>query len=56
MKAFGGKSERLAGVPGARHRRYDIDKNEIGSGGYGKVFIGRDRNMRDRLVAIKKAK
>lgn len=35
-------------------RRYDIDKNEIGSGGYGKVFIGRDRNMRDRLVAIKK--
>ncbi|CAK9025340.1 unnamed protein product [Durusdinium trenchii] len=35
-------------------RRYDIDKNEIGSGGYGKVFIGRDRNMKDRLVAIKK--
>lgn len=40
----------------APDRRYDIDKNEIGSGGYGKVFIGRDRNMRDRLVAIKKAK
>ncbi|CAE7556573.1 CPK2 [Symbiodinium sp. CCMP2456] len=35
-------------------RRYDIDKNEIGSGGYGKVFVARDRTMRDRMVAIKK--
>ncbi|CAJ1418291.1 unnamed protein product [Effrenium voratum] len=35
-------------------KRYDIDKNEIGSGGYGKVFVARDRQLKDRLVAIKK--
>jgi len=35
-------------------KRYDIDAREIGSGGYGKVFVAKDRNMLDRLVAIKK--
>lgn len=35
-------------------KRYDVDRNEIGSGGYGKVFKARDKNTRDRFVAIKK--
>mmetsp|Transcript_2590 Transcript_2590/g.7306 ORF Transcript_2590/g.7306 Transcript_2590/m.7306 type:complete len:617 (-) Transcript_2590:127-1977(-) len=35
-------------------KRYDIDAREIGSGGYGKVFVAKDRQMRDRMVAIKK--
>jgi len=35
-------------------KRYIIDNNEIGSGGYGKVFLARDREMNQRTVAIKK--
>jgi len=35
-------------------RRYDIAENEIGSGGYGKVFVAEDREVRGRQVAIKK--
>jgi len=35
-------------------KRYDIDAREIGSGGYGKVFVAKDREMKNRLVAIKK--
>ncbi|CAE8587591.1 unnamed protein product [Polarella glacialis] len=35
-------------------KRYDIDKREIGVGGYGKVFIAKDRMFKDRRVAIKK--
>eukprot|EP00930_Biecheleria_cincta_P058854 TRINITY_DN44653_c0_g1_i1.p1 TRINITY_DN44653_c0_g1~~TRINITY_DN44653_c0_g1_i1.p1 ORF type:complete len:611 (-),score=123.83 TRINITY_DN44653_c0_g1_i1:195-2027(-) len=35
-------------------KRYDLDRNEIGSGGYGKVFKARDKNTKDRFVAIKK--
>jgi len=35
-------------------QHYDIDPREIGSGGHGKVFVARDRNMTGRLVAIKK--
>jgi len=35
-------------------KRYDIDKREIGVGGYGKVFVAQDREMRGRRVAIKK--
>jgi len=35
-------------------KRYEIDANEIGSGGYGKVFVAKDRQMRNRMVAIKK--
>lgn len=35
-------------------RRYDIDKSEIGAGGYGKVYVAKDRAFGDRQVAIKK--
>lgn len=35
-------------------KRYDIDQCEIGSGGFGKVFVARDREMKSRTVAIKK--
>ena len=35
--------------------RYDIDMREIGIGGYGKVFLAKDRMFKDRQVAIKKA-
>jgi len=36
-------------------RRYDFDgSNEIGVGGYGKVFLAKDREFSNRLVAIKK--
>jgi len=34
-------------------KRYEIN-NEIGAGGYGKVFFARDREVKDRMVAIKK--
>jgi len=34
--------------------RYDLDSLEIGAGGFGKVFIARDRAFSDRKVAIKK--
>lgn len=36
-------------------KRYDIDMREIGIGGYGKVFLAKDRRFKDRQVAIKKA-
>jgi len=35
-------------------KRYDIDAREIASGGYGKVYIARDREAKERTVAIKK--
>mmetsp|Transcript_22351 Transcript_22351/g.76554 ORF Transcript_22351/g.76554 Transcript_22351/m.76554 type:complete len:601 (-) Transcript_22351:306-2108(-) len=35
-------------------KRYEIDAQEIGSGGYGKVFFAKDREMKNRWVAIKK--
>lgn len=35
-------------------KRYDINTREIGSGGYGKVFVAKDRQMANRMVAIKK--
>lgn len=34
--------------------RYEIDTREIGVGGYGKVFLAKDRMFGDRSVAIKK--
>lgn len=34
--------------------RYDINAREIGSGGYGKVFVAKDKKMKNRMVAIKK--
>lgn len=34
-------------------KRYDLDR-EVGSGGYGKVFLAKDKMMKNRLVAIKK--
>jgi calcium-dependent protein kinase len=36
--------------------RYDIRKGEIGSGGYGKVFLAEDREVPGRRVAIKKVR
>eukprot|EP00927_Polykrikos_kofoidii_P067659 TRINITY_DN63106_c0_g1_i1.p1 TRINITY_DN63106_c0_g1~~TRINITY_DN63106_c0_g1_i1.p1 ORF type:complete len:591 (+),score=90.43 TRINITY_DN63106_c0_g1_i1:35-1774(+) len=44
-------SERV-GIPISK--RYNIDKREIGVGGYGKIYIAEDRMFKDRLVAIKK--
>lgn len=35
-------------------KRYDIEKNEVGAGGYGKVYVARDKQFGDRMVAIKK--
>jgi len=35
-------------------KRYHIDPKEIGSGGYGKVFVAQDRQVQGRKVAIKK--
>lgn len=35
-------------------RRYRLDKLALGEGGYGKVFVARDRNFADRLVAVKR--
>lgn len=35
-------------------RRYNIDAHELGSGGYGKVFVAEDREVKGRKVAIKK--
>mmetsp|Transcript_128177 Transcript_128177/g.323596 ORF Transcript_128177/g.323596 Transcript_128177/m.323596 type:complete len:595 (-) Transcript_128177:304-2088(-) len=35
-------------------QRYKIDKHEIGAGGYGKVFVAEDREIKGRRVAIKK--
>jgi calcium-dependent protein kinase len=34
-------------------KRYDLDKLEIGAGGFGKVFIARDKEFSDRKVAVK---
>jgi len=34
--------------------RYDVDKGELGAGGFGTVFIARDKEYNDRVVAIKK--
>ena len=35
--------------------RYEIDKEQLGAGGYGSVFLAKDKKMAGRLVAIKKA-
>jgi len=35
-------------------KRYDIDPNEVGAGGYGKVYVASDRFTPTRKVAIKK--
>lgn len=35
-------------------KRYDMGAHEIGSGGYGKVFLAKDREVNGRVVAIKK--
>uniref|UniRef100_A0A7S0FVW4 Uncharacterized protein n=1 Tax=Pyrodinium bahamense TaxID=73915 RepID=A0A7S0FVW4_9DINO len=35
-------------------RRYEIDAQEIGVGGYGRVYTAKDRMFKDRRVAIKK--
>jgi len=35
-------------------RRYEIERRELGIGGYGKVYLAKDRVFKDRLVAIKK--
>lgn len=35
-------------------KRYIIDQREIGTGGYGKVYVAQDREMPDRMVAIKR--
>eukprot|EP00927_Polykrikos_kofoidii_P000120 TRINITY_DN10046_c0_g2_i1.p1 TRINITY_DN10046_c0_g2~~TRINITY_DN10046_c0_g2_i1.p1 ORF type:complete len:625 (-),score=147.64 TRINITY_DN10046_c0_g2_i1:19-1866(-) len=35
-------------------QRYDIDKTEVACGGYGKVYLARDRKFVDQQVAIKK--
>jgi len=35
-------------------RRYEIDPQEIGVGGYGRVYAAKDRMFKDRRVAIKK--
>jgi len=34
--------------------RYDLDKVELGAGGFGKVFVARDKDMANRMVAVKK--
>jgi len=34
--------------------RYDIDKLQIGEGGYGQVFVATDKEFKDRRVAVKK--
>jgi len=35
--------------------RYDFDEQELGTGGYGRVYLAKDRKMADRVVAVKKA-
>lgn len=35
-------------------KRYDIDTREFATGGYGKVYIAKDREFKDRTVCIKK--
>lgn len=35
-------------------QRYEIEKCAFGAGAFGKVYIGRDKQMKDRVVAIKR--
>jgi len=37
-------------------KRYDLDRAEIGAGGFGQVFIARDKEFSDRKVAVKKTR
>lgn len=53
-RSFDAKSFMPQRVNAEISRRYDIDAHEIGSGGYGKVFVAKDREVKDRMVAIKK--
>jgi len=53
-RSFDAKSFMPQRVNSEISKRYDIDAREIGSGGYGKVFVARDREIRERMVAIKK--
>lgn len=34
--------------------RFDIDKLELGAGGFGKVFVAKDKEFSNRIVAVKK--
>lgn len=34
--------------------RYDLDPRELGAGGFGRVYLARDRMFQNRIVAIKK--
>lgn len=34
--------------------RYTMDKTQIGEGGYGKVFVARDKEFENRLVVVKR--
>eukprot|EP00409_Alexandrium_fundyense_P002357 CAMPEP_0185903964 /NCGR_PEP_ID=MMETSP0196C-20130402/3261_1 /TAXON_ID=2932 /ORGANISM="Alexandrium fundyense, Strain CCMP1719" /LENGTH=144 /DNA_ID=CAMNT_0028623139 /DNA_START=59 /DNA_END=490 /DNA_ORIENTATION=+ len=53
-RSFDAKSFMPQRVNAEISRRYDIEAHEIGSGGYGKVFVAKDREVKDRMVAIKK--
>lgn len=35
-------------------QRYDMDSQELGAGGFGKVFVARDKEFSNRMVAVKK--
>lgn len=35
-------------------KRYNIDSREVGAGGYGRVFVAEDKEIKGRVVAIKK--
>lgn len=52
--SFDTRSFMLERVDSEISQRYDIDAREIGVGGYGKVYLAKDRMFRDRRVAIKK--
>lgn len=53
-RSFDARSFTAARVDSQITKRYDMNMQEIGVGGYGKVYIAKDRMFKDRLVAIKK--